>query len=203
MVGFRIKAFFVFTGEVMQIIYGGSFNPPTLAHFLIAQFIMDKFPNDDFVFLPTNNFYEKNNLKDFRIRLKLLRILCKKLGAKAKISDFELKLDRYYGTAYTLSHFPDSWFVIGADNLQTIHTWINYPNVIQKYHFLVVPRNDIDIEAIFQSNPELSENRKNFTILADFKEVYISSSEYRKTQDSRYLLPEVAEYIVKNQLYKE
>ncbi len=187
----------------MQIIYGGSFNPPTLAHFLIARFIMEKFPKDDFIFLPTNNFYEKDNLKDFRIRLKLLRIMGKKLGRRAKISDFELKLDHYYGTAYTLGHFPDSWFVLGADNLQTIHTWINYPNVVKNNHFLVVPRNGIDIEAIFQSNPVLAENRTQFTILFDFKEVYISSSEYRKTQDPQYLLPEVAEYIAKNQLYKE
>lgn len=187
----------------MTILYGGSFNPPTIAHYKIASYLLDKFPDAKLEFLPANNFYEKNNLKDYHYRWQMLELLCARLGKRASINDFEIRLNKYYGTWYTIKHFPEAYFVIGADNLLTLHTWINYPAVVRKTRFLVIPRDQIDIEAVFQENSILRENRSNFTILADFPKIDASSSNYRKTKDEKYLLPEVAEFIRKNELYKE
>lgn len=187
----------------MKILYGGSFNPPTMAHFQIARFLLEKFPEAELEFLPVNNFYEKDNLKDFRERQEMLEILCRKLGARARVNSFESTLDKYYGTWHTLRHFPDSWFVIGTDNLASLPTWINYPAVAKENRFLVIPRPGVDSEEVFRKNPDLEECRNNFLVLADFPETAISSSLYRKTRDEKYLLPEVAEYIRKNYLYKE
>lgn len=187
----------------MQIIYGGSFNPPTIAHYMIAKYIIDLFPNDEFLFLPTNNFYEKDNLKDFKVRCEMLEIVCKELDYKAKISYFELELDRYYGTDYTLKHFNNPLFVIGADNLLSINRWINYPAVVINHKFIVVPRDEIDIDRVFKQNPILDHHKKNFIILKNFDKLYISSSKYRETKNPEYLLREVARYIDRNQLYKE
>ena len=187
----------------MKIIYGGSFNPPTIAHFQIAKALLARFTEAEFSFLPTNNFYEKDNLKDFHYRLEMLAILCKKLDGRATINDFELSLDRFYGTWYTLKHFPDSYFVIGADNLETIHNWINYPQVVVDNKFIVMPRNKIAIESIFQKNDVLKNNRQNFMIVEEFPELDISSSAYRLSQDEKLLLPEVAKYIKEHNLYKE
>ncbi|HEY8395646.1 MAG TPA: hypothetical protein VIK96_02605, partial [Bacilli bacterium] len=124
-------------------------------------------------------------------------------GNRAKVNDFEIRLDKYYGTWYTLKHFPNSLFVIGADNLQTLHTWINYPAVVKENRFLVIPRPNVDIDAVFREDPLLREYRDNFLVLADFPEIAVSSSLYRETKDEKYLLPEVAEFIRKNDLYKE
>ena len=44
---------------MMTIIYGGTFNPPTIAHFEIAKYLMNKFPNSKLVFLPTPLFMPK------------------------------------------------------------------------------------------------------------------------------------------------
>jgi nicotinate-nucleotide adenylyltransferase len=187
----------------MQIIYGGSFNPPTIAHYEIAKTLLARFPEAEFSFLPANNFYEKDNLKDFHYRLEMLKILCEHLGARAKINDFELSLDRYYGTWYTLQHFPGSYFVIGADNLQTIENWINYPQVVLENKFIVLPRNRIDLASIFQSNEVLRNNKQNFLLIDDFPELDVSASAYRLTQDDSLLLPEVAKYIKEHNLYKE
>ncbi|HHZ11177.1 MAG TPA: nicotinate-nicotinamide nucleotide adenylyltransferase [Acholeplasmataceae bacterium] len=187
----------------MKILYGGSFNPPTLAHYQIAEYLLEKFPEAELHFLPANNFYEKDNLKDFRERFEMLEILCRRLGPRAKVNGFEGGLDRYYGTWYTLKHFPDAWFVIGADNLVNLPTWINYPAVVRENRFLVIPRPAVDIEEAFLANPMLSENRQNFHVLTDFPETGISSTLYRQTKDERLLLPEVADYIRKNDLYKE
>ena len=178
----------------------GSFNPPTLAHFQIARFLLEKFPEAELEFLPVNNFYEKDNLKDFRKAGKL-EILCRKLGARARVNSFESTLDKYYGTWHTLRHFPDSWFVIGTDNLASLPTWINYPAVAKENRFLVIPRPGVDSEEVFRKNPDLEECRNNFVLLlfrnGDFFQPL------SETRDEKYLLPEVAEYIRKNYLYKE
>jgi len=187
----------------MVILYGGSFNPPTIAHFKIAKYIIEKFKDDQFFFLPTNNFYKKDNLKDFHYRCDMLEILCRKLDNKAQVSFFELELDKYYGTDYTLKHFEDPCFVLGADNLESITSWINYPNVVIDNKFIIVPRDDIDLDRIINDNEVLKKYRNNFIILENFNNIYISSSNYRKTKDDKLLLLEVAEYIKNNHLYKE
>lgn len=187
----------------MTIIYGGSFNPPTLAHFKIAKYILKKFPNSDFYFLPTNNSYNKANLNDFHHRLKMLEIMCEKLGENAKVSDFEGKLDKYYGTYYTLKHFSNPYFVMGADNFLTIETWINYPNIIRDFKFIIIPRDKIDIENFINNNPVIKQCENNFIILDEFKEIDLSSTVYRKTKNNSLLLKEVSKYIKENNLYKE
>ncbi|MDD4000912.1 MAG: nicotinate (nicotinamide) nucleotide adenylyltransferase [Bacilli bacterium] len=185
------------------LLYGGSFNPPTVAHYLVARHLLLKYPKAELHFLPTNNFYPKDNLKDYQYRYEMLEILCRRLGSRAKVNDFELHLDKYYGTYYTLEHFPNAYFIIGADNLLNIDTWINYPMVIEKNKFIILPRNNIDIEAIIEKSPTLKANRDNFIIIENFSSVDISSSQYRQTKNIKYLLPEVAKYIKDNNLFKE
>lgn len=187
----------------MTIVYGGSFNPPTIAHYEIAKYILEKYPNSTFYFLPTNNSYNKEGLKDLNLRVKMLELLCDKLGEKAKVSDFEGKLDKYYGTYFTLSNFVDPYFVMGADNFKTITTWINYPKIIIDFKFIIIPRDNIDINAIISSDEYLEKYKENFIILEGFKEVDLSSSVYRKTKNSSLLLKEVDEFIKENKLYKE
>jgi nicotinate-nucleotide adenylyltransferase len=190
-------------GDFMEIIYGGSFNPPTQAHYEIAKYIIANFPNDEFFFLPTNNFYEKDNLKDFQYRVDMLTLVCKRLGPKAKISTFELELDQYLGTDYTLRHFHNPCFAMGADNLLAIEKWINYPNVIIDHKFIIFPRNNINLEKLFTDNKILKKYKNNFMIFDKFEELYESSTEYRNTKNSKILLPEVACYIEKNNITKE
>ena len=185
----------------MKILYGGSFNPPTLAHFQIA-LPAGEISGSGLEFLPVNNFYEKDNLKVSGKGRKCWKSSVGN-GSQGEVNSFESTLDKYYGTWHTLRHFPDSWFVIGTDNLASLPTWINYPAVAKENRFLVIPRPGVDSEEVFRKNPDLEECRNNFLVLADFPETAISSSLYRKTRDEKYLLPEVAEYIRKNYLYKE
>src|SRR5690606_19324601 len=116
-------------------------------------------------------------------RVAMLEIVCRKLGSRAKVSDFEGKLDKYYGTYFTLSHFKNPYFVMGSDNFKSISTWINFPKIVYDYKFIIIPRDNIDIDLIFESNEHLMKNRKNFIILDDFKEIDLSSSVYRKTKN--------------------
>src|SRR5690606_41030104 len=122
----------------MKSIYCDSLNPPTKAHFEIAKYIMEKFPSSEFYFLPTNNSYNKNDLKDFNLRVSMLKLMCEKLGGRAKVSEFEGELDKYYGTYYTLSHFKDPYFVMVADNLITFESWIIYLKIVVDFIFIII-----------------------------------------------------------------
>lgn len=187
----------------MNILYGGTFNPPTQAHYEIAQHLLLSFPKAKLIFLPTASHYNKENIIDFEHRFEMLRILGQKLGSRVEVSDFESKLDKYYGTAYTLQHFNHPYFVMGADNLLTIESWINYPNIVIENKFIVFPRDDIDLDNFFINNPVLQKYRENFIVMNNFNNIYISSSEYRKTKNEDLLIPEINQYIKKNNLYKE
>ncbi|MCK9536796.1 MAG: nicotinate-nicotinamide nucleotide adenylyltransferase [Bacilli bacterium] len=186
----------------MDIVYGGSFNPPTVAHFMIAQRVMTLYSDYDFYFLPTGHAYSKTGLVDDYHRVRMLKLLCRRLGERAHVSIIETLERTFTGTYYSLKHFCDPMFVLGADNLIGIESWVRYPDVIIENKFIVIPRDDINLDCLFKHNLLLSEYQKNFTIL-DVGNLTISSSQFRNTKDNKYLLPEVAQYIKENNLYKE
>ncbi|NLM33121.1 MAG: nicotinate (nicotinamide) nucleotide adenylyltransferase [Acholeplasmataceae bacterium] len=188
---------------MMTIIYGGTFNPPTIAHYLIAKHLITKFPNSKLIFLPTSSFYAKGAKEAFHHRYAMLEIMAKKLGPNVSVSDFENQQKQYLGTYHTLKHFSGAYFVLGADNLLTISSWIKYPDVVIENKFIVFPRDHINLEKVFSENEILNKYRDNFIIIDDFDQIDISSSLYRKAKSKEYLLPEVQQYIEKNNLYKE
>ena len=186
----------------MDIVYGGSFNPPTVAHFRIAERVMALYPDCEFYFLPTGHAYGKTDLIDDYHRVKMLKLLCRRLGGQARVSTIETRDQTFAGTYYTLRYFCDPMFVLGADNLLGIESWIRYPKVIIENKFIVIPRGDINLDYLFKNNSVLNEYRNNFIIL-DMGNLGISSSQFRNTKDNKYLLPEVAQYIKENNLYEE
>lgn len=183
------------------IIYGGAFNPPTLGHLKIIEYLIKKFPNNKLVVLPTNNYYKLKEIVSFDHRKKMLEIMCKDYLDKICISDYEQTLDKYYGTYYTLKHFNNPLFVIGADSLDTIKSWIKFPDVVIENKFIVFPRANYDINKIIESNEILLCNKDKFIICDDFEENNISSTQYRKNKNDHILSKEVKQYINTNNLY--
>ncbi len=59
-----------------QIIYGGAFNPPTIGHLKIIKYLVEKFPNNKIIILPTNNFYKSKEIVSYEHRKKMLEIMC-------------------------------------------------------------------------------------------------------------------------------
>ncbi len=184
----------------IKVLFGGSFNPPTKAHYEIAKEVIDKFEVKEFVFLPTGNVYNKPNLIECKQRIAMLDLLCKKLK-NAGVSDYEMKQDVYLGTYKTLEHFKGFYFLMGADNFITLHQWINYPNVIINNKFIVVERNNLDLNEYINKHLDVKNNINNFLFYEDFKQIDISSSKFNQTKDYSLLLEEVADYIINHNLY--
>ena len=93
---------------------------------------------------------------------------------------------------------------MGADNFDYIEKWIKFPEIVIENKFIVIPRDNYDIEKKFKENEILNKYRDNFIILEEFDKVYISSSEYRNTKNKSLLLDEINEYIEEQEkeLYK-
>lgn len=185
------------------IIYGGAFNPPTIGHFKIIEYLIKKFPNNKLIILPTNNFYKSNEIVSFKNRKEMLEIMCKDFIELVEISNYEETLDKYYGTYYTLKHFNHPLFVIGADSLKTMHSWIKYPDVLIENRFIVFPRDEINVKELINNDELLNKYKNNFIICDDFDLVDASSTNYRLNKNDNVVTNEVLKYIKDNKLYKE
>ncbi|MFA5543375.1 MAG: nicotinate-nicotinamide nucleotide adenylyltransferase [Bacilli bacterium] len=184
----------------MNILYGGAFNPPTIAHFEIIKVIKKSFPNDRLILLPAGDKYKDGNLIEFKHRYNMLKILVDKIDSNIIISDYENKIEKFIGTYYTLKFFRNPHFVIGADQLRDLHGWINFNNIIKENKFIVFPRDGIDMHKILSEEP-YSKHKNNF-ILMDNEELNVSSSDFRFKKQENVLDVDVLNYIKSNNLYE-
>ena len=184
----------------MIIVYGGAFNPPTKAHYLIAEMLIEKFRPDTFYFLPGGSKYKKEGMASYDERFKMLNILAKKLS-NCLVSDKENE-ESFRGTYYVLKDFSELdkelYFVMGADNFDYLDRWIMADNLIKEFKFIILTRKGYDIYKLIEE--KYYEHKENFLpIEIDYP---ISSTDFRTNKDSSILLDEVYDYILKNNLYE-
>lgn len=188
----------------MIIVYGGSFNPPTLAHYEITKYLINKYKPNKFIFVPVGNKYKKNDLISFHHRYEMLKIIIEEFD-NCIISDYENKWD-FKGTFDLLNHFrkiynEEIYFVLGADNLLTIDKWIDFHKLIQLNHFIVFNRNNYDVIKYLNEHIIISKYKDHFIIEDSFKKKNISSSFYRNNNNDKQVLDKVNDYIYINKLY--
>lgn len=188
----------------MTIIYGGSFNPPTLAHLNIIKKLLDNFKESKLLLLPVGDDYQKKDLSSFDDRYKMLKLLVKDLK-KVEILDNESKRS-YKGTLYSLNEIKkqyndDLYFVMGADQLIDFKSWIEYEKLLKEYPFIIMNRkNSLSVK----ETEELFKDYEHHFYYLEF-DYDISSSRIRKDieKNKKYLSDEIYRYIIENNLYKE
>ena len=181
----------------MNIVYGGSFNPPTIAHKLIIDKLFLVFRPDNIIVVPVGNSYKKKDLIDFNHRLEMAKLLDNRII----VSDIENNKE-YLGTLDLLNKlsefYDDLYYVIGSDNLIHLDTWINYKELLENYKFIVFNRHNLDLQdIILEKYPEY----KNNFLVIDI-DMDISSTRFRETKDKTLIPDEIYEYIKKNKLYE-
>lgn len=187
----------------MTLVFGGSFNPPTIAHLKIMETLLAHFANATLLILPVGNDYSKPELELLEHRHNMLKLLTKDYQ-QIKILDLEGKRE-YLGTLASLDELAKEYqnihFVIGADQIEQIDKWINYRTLLKKYPFIVMDRNNLfNSESIKE---KLTGIEYNFKYL-DF-DINISGTAVRSNHENRKkgLTKEVLDYIEKNNLYEE
>lgn len=189
----------------MIVVFGGAFNPPTIAHYEIAKHILDLPFVEQLLFVPVGDHYEKVELISAFHRVKMLEILIKNLPG-AKISNVEVEADRALKTIETLEYIhlsnPNSElaFVMGADNLYQFKKWYHHERLISKFKLLILNRGDSDVHTFIKDHFVTTSD--HFIVINDFSKMDISSSAYRAdTTRKDILLPDIEIYINENELY--
>lgn len=135
-------------------LYFGSFNPIHIGHMAIANFMIEFSELDQlwFVVSPQNPLKEKKSLlKDYH-RLEMVRLAVEE-DDRFRASDIEFHLPTPSYTIDTLAYLEEKHpgiefqLVMGADGLRTFHKWKHADLITQKYHRLIYPRPDTDMNA--------------------------------------------------------
>lgn len=162
------------------VVLGGSFNPPTIAHFRLMQAALDALDASLGYFVPSSHGYVRRKMKRTptpndvlpdQLRLDMLDAMCKD-DPRMLVSDVEILSDKGSGHTYeTLkliaAQHPGAevYFIFGADKLKNLPKWSAFGAVTGEFRLLIFSRDDFDPEALFAADPRLAARRDRFLFL--------------------------------------
>lgn len=195
-------------------ILGGTFNPIHNGHLLLADAALNQLALDEIWFLPSGQPYMKNQSeivsKEHRYNMVCEAI---KNNSKYKISDIEIEKKGNSYTYETLEElkflYPDYifYFILGADCIFNIENWKEPQKIFQSCILVSAVRDGVSKIELKKQCDLLINKYGAHIFLLNFKEIEISSTTIRKeimenASFENYLPKEVADYIIKNYLYK-
>ena len=180
-------------------LFFGSFNPIHNGHIHIANYIIEHSICEEvwFVVSPQNPLKKDAFLLEDSFRLNITKKVINNVS-KFKLCDIEFSLPKPSYTYNTLNIIRNKYqehnfyLIIGSDNLNIFHKWMNYKEIINEFNIIVYPRKGCDISDIKTPN--------TIILKADLKD--ISSTEVRdrikKDKSINTLVPEcIVEDILK------
>lgn len=188
-------------------IFGGSFDPPHKGHIEIALAAKKELGLDRLIMVPTGQAPHKNLSASSEHRLLMCKMICDSFGFE--VSDFEVKKQGNCYTKDLLEHFKnimpcdEIYLIVGGDSLDYMDKWYMPEKIFPLCTVAVARRKGAGDE-----KAEIL--RKKFNARIEFLNCDyfdFSSTEVRDASKvgkdySAYLLPETAEYIIKNNLYR-
>lgn len=176
-------------------IFGGSFDPPHLAHTLVATYVLAAHACDRVLVVPTAEHAFGKRLTGFAHRVKMCELAMAPLRA-VEISTIEVTLPAPNRTLHTLEALALAYpgaqlrLVIGADLLKETPSWHNFARVEQLAPPIVVERQGYERSGV--NAPALPG---------------ISSTEVRRrlragSPTTGLLSPAVAAYALQHRLYE-
>lgn len=184
-------------------IYPGSFDPIHLGHIQIIKKILEEKIVDKVLVVPTGNYWDKNITTSIQDRIDMIKLISsdsilveeKDNQIKATYDFLQLKKLEYKNA--------ELWLIIGGDNVERIHKWINYIRLIE-HPFIVVGREGFDKKYIEERFNNL--NKQNYVVLnmpnIDISSTYIRENINNKDKIEAMLDPKIYKYIQEHQLYK-
>lgn len=188
-------------------LFGGSFNPPHVAHCLVAETVRDQFGFEEIWWVPSHHPPHKTEeeLASAKHRLAMTKQAAA-VHPAFRVCDIELRRE---GVSYTVDtlralqdEYPDVsfWLIIGSDSLRDFGSW-HCPNEIMNRVPVVVYKRPGALSSVGESR---FANRVHF---ADAPLLEIAGTEIRarcrKGRSIRYLVPEpVRAYIEEHGLYR-
>ena len=187
---------------------GGSFNPIHNGHIHIAKSALDALNLDKVLLIPNKNapYKKKDKLISDYHKLELCKVVENKYEF-IEVCDIELKQDKFSYTYDTIKKLVETYtddelyFIMGADTLFKFSKWRSVKDICKLVQIIVVTRNGIDMQNLKDKANELS-NRYGAKIhLVEADLLDVSSTDIRSGVNLDKILPEIKEYILKNNLY--
>ena len=123
--------------------FGGSFNPPTIAHYNLIKQALKEYNFDKVYFVPVNDYYKKEKLISIDQRIEMLNLLCKK-ESNIEVLDIEKKINSKLNAI-------DIFKILENDQLK-------------KYNYIIFQRNENEILSITDKNIIYMKNSENLKI---------------------------------------
>jgi nicotinate-nucleotide adenylyltransferase len=127
-------------------LFGGSFNPPHVAHQLAALYVLETAAVDELWFVPCFKHPFEKTLEPFEDRLEMCVRAAAALGPRVRVSDVERQLGGESRTLRTVkalrAEHPDESFslVIGGDLEGEVSSWFGAEELRQLVQLIVVGR---------------------------------------------------------------
>jgi len=130
-------------------LYGGSFDPPHIAHEAIVKALRKKDFIDKVVVMPTFlNPFKSKFIAPASLRLKWLREIFQTYK-DVEVSAFEVDLGEKTPSIttveYLLKTYEKVYLVIGADNLASLKSWHRYEDLKESVTFIIATRENIKV----------------------------------------------------------
>lgn len=193
-------------------IFGGTFDPPHLGHFILAEQLKNNFGLTEIIFMPTGKPPHKKDkvISSNEDRLNMLKLAVEE-NVFFSLSDWEIQNEGYSYTARTLAQFvpqidaDEIFFIIGADSLAEIFKWKKPEYLLSEGKFIVFNRPGYDLKEI-TSQKKYKAYLDNIITYQGLN-IEISSSfirdEFEKENSIHYLtLDKIEQYIEENNLYR-
>lgn len=197
----------------MIVVYGGSFNPVTLAHEKIIREVSKLNYIDKILITPVGDKYNKHGLIDSKYRVDMLNLAIKDIH-KAEIDFTEILSNKVLSTYETLqilqNKYPNKkiYFILGADNLLEFSSWNNCEDILKTFGLFVINRDGFDINSIIKNDTILLKHKSNIIIENIKTPLNVSSTNIRdyftnckNININTHLNKKVFNYIHRNRLY--
>lgn len=188
-------------------IFGGTFDPPHIAHTASAMWVCDEFSLEKVIFVPAYKQPLKLGLKtsSFEHRAEMVRLAITD-EERFELSYIEKNLNELSYTVCLLEAMrniykkDDLFFLMGADSLAQIRTWFEWERIWNFALPIVFPREGFDIEAeIIKINKPVLISRAPILSISST----IIRERVRAGKPIKYLVDQrVENYIRANGLYK-
>jgi nicotinate-nucleotide adenylyltransferase len=136
-------------------LFGGSFNPPHVAHQLVALYVLETVV-DEVWFVPTFSHPFGKNLAPYDHRVAMCELAASPLGARAQVSRAEQELAQRADfvasrtldlVEHLIAKHPDAQFrlVVGADILGERDKWYRWDDVTARAPLVVLGRGGYEV----------------------------------------------------------
>lgn len=186
-------------------LFFGSFNPIHTGHLIIANYLQQTTDLEKvwLVVSPQNPLKSKDTLLNEYDRLHLINLAIEG-NPNLSVSNIEFTLPKPSYTIDTLIYLSEKYpqhqfcLIMGSDNIETLHKWKNYQQILDKYPLYVYKRRGSDGNP-YAGNPNV---QMLYFPFIDISATFIREG-IKKGISMQYFLPDkVWDYINDMNLYK-